>query len=80
MVQPVNASMIIMMLYTTFLLIKTLSNPYLCHISHAANAWSSSISRPFLTTAPCASSNIPYELLTPNHRANGLESVAHKEY
>ena len=27
MVQPVNASMIIMMLYTTFLLIKTLSNP-----------------------------------------------------
>lgn len=55
MVQPVNASMIIMMLYTTFLLIKTLSNPYLCHISHAANAWSSSISRPFLTTAPCAS-------------------------
>ena len=48
------ASMIIMMLYTTFLLIKTLSNPYLCHISHAANAWSSSISRPFLTTAPCA--------------------------
>ena len=38
MVQPVSASMIIMMLYTTFLLIKTSFNPYLCHISQAANA------------------------------------------